>query len=171
MHSALQISRKIDYALRAAIKLAELPEGKVMSFREIARIEQIPEEFLAKILRTMVSSGLIRSVRGPKGGYLLARPSQDITFLDVIEAAEGPVVINMCLQDENVCPIQTGCSMVNVWAKAQNAMLDVLKGTSLEDVLRTGSKSKGEALQLDPTNESSPISLGQTAMGSCSSCG
>lgn len=151
MQSALQISRKIDYALRAAIRLAELPDQQVMSFKEIAELESIPREFLAKILRSMVSSGVVRSVRGPRGGYALARKPDHISFLDIIEAAEGPVVINMCLDGDAGCPVQGHCSMVGVWARAQDAMLKVFRDTTIRDVMRTP--------HLNLNNGDSPIQL------------
>ncbi len=154
MQSALQISRKIDYAMRATIRLAEVPDNQVMSFREIALKEQIPKEFLAKILRSMVSSGVVRSTRGPKGGYALARLPSNISFLDVIEAAEGPIVINTCLGDEGVCPVQSHCSMVNVWAQAQDAMINVFRKTSIKDVMR--------GPRIDPTNALTPILFSRT---------
>jgi len=139
MQSSLQISRRVDYALRATICMAELPEGRVVSFREIAAHEQIPEDFLAKILRSLVKSGIARSIRGPHGGYGLARLPADITFLDVIEAADGPVQINTCLSDDHDeanCNVRDHCSMYHVWSHAQNAMLAVFRKTSIADVIR-----------------------------------
>ena len=151
MQRALQINRKIDYALRASIRLAELNDDEVMSFGEIARLETIPREFLAKILRSMVSSGVIRSKKGSKGGYSLTRPPSEISFLDIIEAADGPVTINLCLDTESSCPVQSNCTMMGIWAKAQDAMLEVFRDTHISDVLRTP--------RINPNDPISPIQL------------
>lgn len=110
-------------------------EAALLNFRQIASQEDIPEEYLAKILRHLVVSGLIYSVRGAKGGYGLAKEPSEISFLDVIEAVEGPVIINVCLGENQSCPVQLRCSMYSVWHKAQDAMLDVFRKTRLSDVL------------------------------------
>ena len=139
MQSSLQISRRVDYALRATICMAELPEGRVISFREIAAHETIPEDFLAKILRSLGRQGLVRSLRGPHGGYGLALHPSKITFLDVIEAADGPIQINTCLgshTEAQDCQVRNHCSMYHVWDDAQAAMLKVFRSTTIQDVIR-----------------------------------
>ena len=134
MASALRITRKIDYALRALICLAEMPRGELSNFETIAAYYDMPKDFLAKILRELVRGGLVESVRGAKGGYRLARSPSDITFLDVVECIEGPIALNECLGSGEACSVQAQCSMVDVWQRAQDAMLDVLRSTSLSDV-------------------------------------
>ena len=103
MQHVLRISRKIDYGLRAMIYLASVAPGSVVPFREIAHQMDVPEDFLAKILKTLVDAGLVRSTRGPHGGYALARASSEVSFLDVIEADEGPVALNVCLDGDGAC--------------------------------------------------------------------
>src|SRR5512137_162579 len=110
MQHVLRISRKIDYAIRAMIHLASIPEGTVVPFREIGKQMSVPEDFLAKILKTLVDQGIVGSTRGPHGGYRLARPAETINVLEVIEAAEGPVAVNVCL-DDDACSRQHVCSM------------------------------------------------------------
>lgn len=134
MQHVLRISRKIDYGLRAMIYLASIPPDAVVPFREIARQMDVPEDFLAKILKTLVDQGLVRSTRGPHGGYALARPSAGISFLDVIEAVEGPVAVNVCLDGEDSCDHSTQCTMVQVWRLGQDRMLDVYRQAKLADL-------------------------------------
>jgi Rrf2 family protein len=131
MQHLLQISRKVDYALRAMIHLAGLPTGIREPQQEIASKNDIPREFLAKILKTLVDGGLVSAQRGPHGGVALARPASDVSFLDVIEAVEGPVVLNLCLDDAHGCSRTTTCSMQAVWRAGQERMLDVYRATSL----------------------------------------
>lgn len=135
MQHAFQISRKIEYGTRAMVFLASLPEGMTTSFREIARKMDIPEEFLAKILKTLVRAELVRSTRGARGGYGLAKPASNITFLEVIEAVEGPVSVNMCLDepsDEPPCRFDGSCTMRSVWKQGQERMLEVYRTTRLD---------------------------------------
>ena len=134
MQHVLRISRKIDYAIRAMIHLAGIPEGTVVPFREIGRQMDVPEDFLAKILKTLVDQGIVRSTRGPHGGYKLARPAEIINVLEIIEAAEGPVAINVCLDDDDACGRQPVCSMSAVWREGQDRMLDVFRRTPLSSL-------------------------------------
>ena len=134
MQHVLRISRKIDYGLRAMIYLASIPSDSVIPFREIARHMDVPEDFLAKILKTLVDQGLVRSTRGPHGGYALARTATEVSFLDVIEAVEGPVALNVCLDGEDACGHSTACTMVQVWREGQERMLDVYRQAKLVDL-------------------------------------
>ena len=133
MQHVLRISRKIDYALRAMIYLASISRDAVVPFREIARQMLVPEDFLAKILKTLVDEGLVKSTRGPHGGYALAKPSAEISFLEVIEAVEGPIALNVCL-DEDGCGKAAACTMVGVWREGQERMLDVYRQTKLSEL-------------------------------------
>jgi Rrf2 family protein len=134
MQHVLRISRKIDYGLRAMIYLASIPKEAVVPFREIARQMMIPEDFLAKILKTLVDRGLVKSARGPHGGYALARASSEVNFLEVIEAVEGPIAINVCLDGEDPCAKQRACTMASVWRRGQERMLEVYRSTLLADL-------------------------------------
>jgi Rrf2 family protein len=116
------------------IYLASIPEDAVVPFREIARQMAVPEDFLAKILKTLVDTGLVRSTRGPHGGYTLGRPSAQISFLEVIEAVEGPVAVNVCLDGEDGCDHSTQCTMVQVWRRGQDRMLDVYREAKLAEL-------------------------------------
>jgi Rrf2 family protein len=133
MQHVLRISRKIDYGLRAMIYLASIRPDDVVPFREIARQMLVPEDFLAKILKTLVDQGLVRSTRGPHGGYALARPSTEISFLQVIEAVEGPIALNVCLDDEG-CGKAAACTMVSIWKQGQDKMLEVYRAAKLSDL-------------------------------------
>lgn len=134
MQHVLQISRKIDYALRAVIYLACLPPERVIPVQEIVSATQLPRDFLAKILKLLTEKNLVRSVRGAHGGYQLARPARDISFLEVIEAAEGPVQLNVCLDHKERCEVSASCTMYHVWQQGQERMLEVYRATSLEEL-------------------------------------
>jgi len=143
MQHVLRISRKIDYGLRAMIYLASIDPSAIVPFREIARQMMVPEDFLAKILKTLVDQGLVRSARGPHGGYALARPAADVSFLEVIEAVEGPIAINVCLDGEDPCAKASACTMVGVWKRGQEKMLEVYREAKLAD-LRLEPDDKGQ---------------------------
>jgi Rrf2 family protein len=133
-HHALQISRKIEYGLRAMVCLAAQPAATVVPFREIARRMDVPEDFLAKILKTLVSRGLVASARGAHGGYRLTKPPKEITFLDVIEAVEGPFVVSLCGggREHESCRMTQACTMYGVWQRGQERMLEVYRSATLD---------------------------------------
>lgn len=135
MQHLLRVSRKVDYALRAMIYLASLPEGTREPFKDVAQKNEIPEAFLAKILKTLGDHGLVDALRGPNGGVAIARRPGEISFLDVIEAIEGPVQLNVCLDETQSCSLASSCSMQAVWRAGQERMLDVYRTTMLSDLL------------------------------------
>lgn len=138
MQHPLQISRKIEYGLRAMAFLAALPQAEQVSAAEISRRMSIPSEFLAKILKTLVQKRLVRSTRGARGGYGLAKPARSITFLEVIEAVEGPVNVNLCQGDghdgHGGCKVSSACSMYSVWKWGQQRMLEVFRQVTLDQI-------------------------------------
>ena len=137
MQHPLQISRKIEYGLRAMIFLASQPPERTVPFKEIARRMEVPQDFLAKILKTLVEKGLARSTRGAHGGYQLARASREISFLDVIEAVEGPVVVNVCQDSHDACKVSRSCTMYGVWKLGQQRMLEVYRAATLDTLAMT----------------------------------
>ena len=131
--SLMQIPRKIEYALRAMIHLADNPSG-VARGSEIAQREQIPKYYLEKVIRDLMKRGLVRARRGPGGGYQLARPPETVSFRDVIEAVEGPITLNVCVDGSSVCNLQPACRMFRVWEEGQRVLLDVFSHTLLSEI-------------------------------------
>ena len=99
----MRLSRKSDYALRAVMHFAGLPKGQLASIGEVAKAQSIPREFLAKILKDLTWGGILVSFQGVTGGYRLARPAKEITFLDVMETMDGPVSLNLCCEKDCEC--------------------------------------------------------------------
>jgi len=116
----MQLSRKADYALRAVRHLTNIPKGKLASINAIAEAEQIPREFLAKILKDLTRAGVLVSFQGVTGGYRLSKNSKDVSFLDVIEAIEGPIHINLCTEGDRCSCEQVGtCTMHDFWVNQE----------------------------------------------------
>lgn len=113
----MELSRQADYAIRAMMDLAEIPEGELSQTREIARRQEIPEKYLPTIVRTLARAGLIRTLRGSHGGVSLGRPASQITLRDVVEAIDGPLLLNRCLIRPGECggTGDTHCSLHNFW--------------------------------------------------------
>ncbi|HEX4822722.1 MAG TPA: Rrf2 family transcriptional regulator [Candidatus Polarisedimenticolaceae bacterium] len=132
---ALRLTRAGDYAVRAMIHIGSLPDGGVALKDEIALAEGIPPSFMAKILRQLVRTGLLRSARGVHGGFGLARGAGDISLLDVVEAIEGPIQLTDCSPDPERCTLSHDCPASGVWLEVQQRMTGLLRETSLEALL------------------------------------
>jgi Rrf2 family protein len=131
--SLMQIPRKIEYALRAMIHLADNP-SEIARGSVIARQEHIPKYYLEKVIRDLMKRGLVRARRGPGGGYQLARPPETVSFRDVIEAVEGPITLNVCVDGSSACDLQPVCRMFRVWEEGQRVLLDVFSHTMLSEI-------------------------------------
>ena len=95
------INRETDYALRALTRLALA--GDSMPVSALAEAEDVPPDFLRKIMQRLHRAGIVESCQGPFGGYRLARPARQLSVLDVIEAVQGPLVITECISRQEIC--------------------------------------------------------------------
>lgn len=126
----MQITRQADYAVRAMLHLARLgPDGQA-STASIADEQHIPPTFLAKIVSQLAGAGLLVARRGARGGVRLARPPAAISLLQVVEAIDGPLMLNECLAEPGTCPLSPACPVCNVWSEAQFALIQKLSQTS-----------------------------------------
>ena len=123
----MRLSRKSDYAIRAVMHFAGLPKGKLASIGEVAKAQSIPREFLAKILKDLTWGGILVSYQGVTGGYRLAKSAKDVSFLDVIEAMDGPISLNLCCEENCECQHFKGCPMKDFWIKEQDHFKKALK--------------------------------------------
>ena len=133
----MQISRRVDYGLRAIIYLAGQSPERCCSTAEISMQRGIPKKFLEKIIQDLMHTGLIRSKRGPCGGYALARSPNEISLHNVIEALEGPIAVNACMDLLTGCDQLSRCAMVGVWSEIQRKVTEVFTQTTLADLQPT----------------------------------
>lgn len=106
----LRFTKRSDYGLMAIYYIALNQESGSVSAKRIAEEFRIPPELLAKILQRLARKGLIVSQNGPKGGYVLASPTQELTVGQVVRAIEGPINIVSCLEDSD-CPQLSRCNL------------------------------------------------------------
>ena len=131
----LKISKKIDYGLMAISHMACRKDDKTVSTKRIAEEYSIPTELLAKILQKMARKGLITSLNGPKGGYVLARAPKDITVGEVIKAIEGPIDLVDCFKSgDNSCDQIGNCSIRMPIRHIQDSISRMLDGISIEQI-------------------------------------
>lgn len=131
----MQITRQADYAIRAMLYLARQVDGVRSATSQIADEQQIPPSFLAKIISQLSISGLIHTSRGAKGGVILAKTPAEISLLDVVEAIDGPINLNVCAHDEKNCPFGEDCPVQSIWSEAQFNLVNRLKTTTFDQII------------------------------------
>ena len=131
----MQITRQADYAVRAILYLARTHGSQRAATSQVAQEQHIPPSFLAKIISQLSIAGLLHTSRGARGGVTLARAPKDITLLEVIEAIDGPIMLNECVGDSSTCTFDEDCPLRPVWCEAQNELVTRLKSTNFEQLL------------------------------------
>ncbi len=132
----MQLTREADYGIRSVLYLSRQPFKKVSFVNEISEEYKIPRSFLAKILQKLVKAKIVRSYRGVKGGFSLARQSREITVLDVLEAIEGKMALNICVSDKRKCTFSKHCPSHVLWMQVQARVVDTLKKANFDDLSR-----------------------------------
>ena len=131
----LELTRRGDYAVRAMLALARRATAAPTSAREIAAEMDIPVGFLPRVMADLVAAGLVASATGRTGGYTLARPSNDVTLLTVIEAIEGDSRRTTCVLRGGPCGKDGHCQVHDVFFAAQDALLSQLREVTLADIV------------------------------------
>ena len=131
----MQITRQADYAVRAVLYLARLEPTQRAATSQVAQEQRIPPSFLAKIISQLSIAGLLHTSRGARGGVTLARAPQEITLLEVIEAIDGPIMLNECVNGTGTCTFDDECPLRPVWCEAQEELVGRLKGTNFQQLL------------------------------------
>jgi Rrf2 family protein len=138
--------------------LAALPRERVTLLKEIADTQSIPKDFLSKILKDLVNRGLLRSHLGPGGGYSLAREPNQITFREVHEAIDGPILVMDCGSGADICSQHDSCTQLPVWRQLERTICDMLDGVTMEDIKRAG--GPGRVFSDEPTDSGTPSADG-----------
>ncbi len=151
------LTRAADYATRVMIHLASLPPGTRLQRTTLAEATDVPDSFMSKVLQSLVRARLVASRAGVNGGFELAMDPQQITLLDVLEAIDGPLQLNVCVATPGGCGRQVWCAAHLVWAEAQESLTRILRGASIAQLARQsvarraaaggGGRGRGQARQ------------------------
>ncbi len=149
----IRISRRADYAVRTMIAVAAGEEGTFVPAPQIGQQMLIPQPFLVKVIGDLKRGGLVQTVTGRSGGLALARPAAAINLREIIEAVEGPIMLNVCLLRPGECPRDRVCPAHPVWAHIQRVLcreLDAVSLASLAENSRMSGYVSLEDLLADP---------------------
>lgn len=131
----MNIAAKTEYGIRALLAIAK-SEGQIKR-ADIAARESIPLPFLTQILQNLINAKLIKSLRGPEGGYVLAKEPAKVTLLEVVTALQGPVMPRGCLDlgSDVACDLESSCRLKDIWSELKEANEAVLARYTLQDIL------------------------------------
>jgi Rrf2 family cysteine metabolism transcriptional repressor len=131
----MKLSTRTRYGVRAILELAENAGKDPLQLKIIARRQDISAKYLEQLMATLKSAGFVRSIRGAKGGYVLAKPADKIRLNEVFHCLEGSVTTAECVEDENYCQRAAGCAARLVWAEVHQAIEKVLEATTLQSLI------------------------------------
>lgn len=132
----MQITRQADYAVRAILYLSQLDPDQRAATSKVAEAQHIPPSFLAKIISQLSIAGLLHTSRGARGGVNLARDPEDVSLLEVIEAIDGPILLNECVSESSMCTFDDDCPLRPVWCEAQEELINRLKTTNFQQLIQ-----------------------------------
>jgi len=142
----MKISTKIRYGARAMVELASHYGEGPIELKEIAKRENISLKYLEQVINPLRADGLVKAIRGAKGGYSLAKPPSEICLYDVIETLEGPLNLLDCLHDTKACQKVSSCVTREIWKEVSDAMSKIFYSVTLEDMVnRKREKEKGSS--------------------------
>jgi Rrf2 family protein len=130
----MHVTAKADYAVRAVVELAGSSQESPRKVDDVAKAQAIPVSFLENILTQLRSSGIVRSQRGPEGGYWLARPADELNLANVIRAVEGPLVGVRGQRPEEIEYSGSAESLQQVWIALRASLRKVLEHVTVADV-------------------------------------
>jgi len=140
----MRFTTRARYGLRFLIDLALNSADGPVRLKEIAMRQGISKKYLERIVSILSASGFIRSVRGSKGGFMLAKPIEQISVLDAIEALDGKINVVKCILMPKVCKRTSECIARKLWMKLNEAIRQALKDVTLKDLVGEAKRKRGD---------------------------
>jgi Rrf2 family iron-sulfur cluster assembly transcriptional regulator len=130
------IKSDTDYAMRMLVYLAMNGDAGPVSAAVLVKRQKIPMDFAYKILQKLGRANIVKSFKGPKGGFCLAQESQQITLLDVTETVQGPLVIRPCILDDDACPMRPTCPITARLKQLQKGLRESIQNLTLAEIVK-----------------------------------
>jgi Rrf2 family protein len=144
----MQLSQPVEWSLHCAWLLGQISDGSALPGRRLAEFYGLPEPYLAKVLKALTSAGILNAVSGPRGGYRLGRPADQITLLDIVQATEGSRPVFRCAEIRQRGPFPLPaeecarpCGIAAIMGQAEQAWRDQLAASTVADMIAEASAS------------------------------
>lgn len=142
----MKLSTRTRYGIRAVLELAMHYGKGPLQTKIIAQRQNISVKYLEQLMSILKTAGFVRSVRGAKGGYILAKHPRQTNLLELFKALEGPLVTVACVEDEGYCTHVSDCIARELWSDLQNAVEQVLSSTNLQELLERAKEKQREKI-------------------------
>ena len=138
----VKLSTRTRYGIRALVDMAgQASEGPVQ-LKDIAWRQEISVKYLEQIFAQLRAAGLVRGLRGPRGGYLLGKPPQSMTIREVVEALDGSLSLVDCVDDKSTCKSSEGCAARALWTQISDGLRQNLSSFSIADMGMPSAKGR-----------------------------
>ena len=144
----MKLSTRTRYGIRAVLELAENYGKGPLQLKIIAQRQEISVKYLEQLMAVLKSAGFVRSIRGSKGGYVLAKSPEQIKLSDVFYCLEGPVVTVECVENAGYCTRTNDCAARQIWAEVQKAVIGVLQSITLQNLVDRAKHNKASDYQI-----------------------
>ena len=131
----MKLSTRVRYGTRALLDIAQHRGDKPVLLRDIAKRQQVSRNYLEQILGQLKAAGLVRSIRGVRGGFVLTKPPSEIKLSEIFLALEGPISLVECVEDANICERVGTCATRKLWKELSALITDVLGSKTLQDLM------------------------------------
>jgi len=138
----MKLSTRSRYAARAIIEIAKQTGDKPITRKSICESQEISSSYLENILIILKNQGIIKTIRGPRGGYVLAKEPEDITMFEIVKAFEGSISAVHCVDDPKNCLRYDKCPTKIVWETLMKSQRDVLNSFTIKDLIELQDKEK-----------------------------
>ena len=131
----MKLSTKARYGARATVELGAVYPQEAVSARKVAERLGVSVKYLEQIMSALKAAGVLKSIRGVRGGYSLARPPSEVTLLEIFHVLEGEPLLVDCLRDSELCSLAPTCPTVDTWREMNDALTKILAGTTIQDLV------------------------------------
>jgi len=138
----MKLSTRSRYAARAIIEIAKQSNDKPITRKSICESQQISSSYLENILIILKNQGIIKTTRGPRGGYTLAKDSSEITMYDIVSVFEGSISAVHCVDDPANCERNNNCPTKIVWQELMDAQAEVLKSFTIDKLVKISERNQ-----------------------------
>jgi Rrf2 family protein len=144
----MKLSTRTRYGVRAVIELAANDSKKPVQLKIIAQRQDISVKYLEQLMNALRSGGVVHSIRGARGGYILAKPPNQIKLGDVFNCLEGNVITTECVEDEDYCRRAADCAARLLWIQVEDAIKNVLDSVTVQDLIDRAKDKKTSDYQI-----------------------
>ena len=131
----MKLSTRARYGTRALLDLAIHQDEAPIALKDVARRQQISVQYLEHLITPLITAGIVRSMRGPKGGVSLAKPPKQIVLSEIFQVLEGSIAPVECIDNPKICSRSESCVTRDIWDEMKKAMSGVLESTTLENLV------------------------------------